>query len=171
MTDRFTKSRFRDAMIRYYKAKYGADITIYMKFGEKLVASVTDRLVFEYDKYDLPDQGVSIAVYHNTYFDDRIGAAPNLGASAGTKNRARQLWAIDWSDIEIGLHGTKSIKRQTNEADNLYNCVIEKNINHYMLNSKKYEVRVGDSNRHLVFENFADACPTVTVSMCNPTVS
>lgn len=171
MTDRFTKSKLRDAMIRYYKAKYGTDVTIFLQQGQKLVDSVTNRLVFEYDKFDLPDQGVSIAVYHNDYFDDNIGAAQSLGAISGTKNNARRLWAIDWSDIEIGIHGTRSVKRQTNVADNLYNCTITQNVNHYMLNSKKFEVRVGDSNRHLVLENFSDACPSVTVSMCNPTGS
>lgn len=171
MGDRFTKSKLRDVMVRYYKAKYGVDVKINMELGQKLVDSLTNRLVFEYDKYDLPDEGVSIAFFTDTYFDDRIGAASALGAGDGTKNRARQLWLLDWSDITVGIHGSRSVSRQTNIADNLYNCVIDPNINHYKLNSRTIEVQVGNVNRHVVIENFADACPTATVSTCNPTIS
>lgn len=171
MGDRFSKSKFRDVMIRYYKAKYGVDVSINMQLGQKLVDSVTNRLVFEYDKFDLPDQGVSLSFFTDTFFDDRIGAAQSLGASSGTKNRARQLWLIDWSDITIGVHGSRSVSRQTNLADNLYNCVISPNVNHYRLNSRTIEVQVGNPNRHTIIENFSDACPSVTVAVCNPTVS
>jgi hypothetical protein len=169
MGDRFTKSKLRDLMIGYYKAKYGANIQINMQLGQKIVDSVTNRMVFEYDKYDLPDQGVSIAYFTDTFFDDRIAASASLGASAGTKNRARQLWMVDWSDILVGVLGSRSVSRQTNLADNLYNCVIDPNVNHYKLNSRTIEVQVGNANRHTVIENFSDACPTVTVSGCAPT--
>ena len=76
---------------------------------------------------------------------------------------------VDWSDIGINLIKTNSAKRQSNTADNLYNCVIQPNVKHYQLNSKTFEVRVGDTNRHSLIENFSDACPTVTVAGCNVT--
>lgn len=171
MTDRFTKAKIRELMIRYYKAKFSMDVMVNMQPNQKVVDSVSGRTVFEYDKYDLPDQGVSFSVFTDTYFDDRLGASQSLGASSGTKNRARSLHIIDWSDIQIGLHGTRSVKRQTNVADNLYNCTITQNVNHYMLNSKTIEVRVGNPNRHTIIENFSDACPTVTYSNCTPTAS
>lgn len=167
MCDRFTKGKIRDLMVRFYKAKYGVDsLQMNMQLGQKLVDTVTKRTVFEYDIYDLPDQGVSFSVFTDMYFDDRIAASSALGASSGTKNRARAFWAIDWSDILIGVLGNRSVTRQTNQADNLYNCVIDPNINHYRLNSRTIEVQVGNANRHLVVENFADACPTVTVANC-----
>lgn len=171
MCDRFTKSKMRDAMIRYYKAKYGVDVQINMQLGQKLVDSVTNRLVFEYDKFDLPDQGLSFSLFTDTYFDDRIAASQSLGASSGTKNRARSLWAIDWSDINIGVLANRSVTRTTNKADDIYSCVIDPNINHYKLNSRTIEVQVGNVNRHAVYENFADACPSVTVPVCAPTLA
>jgi hypothetical protein len=172
MTDRFTKSKIRDMMVRYYKAKYGVDsLQINMQLGQKLVDSVTKRTVFDYDQFDLPDQGVSFSLFTDTYFDDRISASSSLGASSGTKNRARSLWAVDWSDILIGVHGNRSVTRQTNKADDIYNCVIDPNVNHYKLNSRTIEVQVGNTNRHLVIENFGDTCPTVTVPVCAPTLA
>lgn len=170
MTDRFTKGKIRDLMVKYYKAKYGVDsVQINMQLGQKLVDSMTKRMVFEYDVYDLPDQGVSFSVFTDTYFDDRIAASASLGAASGTKNRARVMWAIDWSDVLIGVLGSRSVTRQTNLADDLYNCVIAPNVNHYKLNSRTIEVQVGNANRHLVYENFADACPSVTVAGCSVT--
>lgn len=172
MTDRFTKSKIRDMMVRYYKAKYGVDsLQMNMQLGQKLVDTVTKRTTFEYDIFDLPDQGVQFSLFTDTYFDDRISASSALGASSGTKNRARSLWAVDWSDILIGVLGNRSVTRQTNKADDIYNCVIDPNINHYKLNSRTIEVQVGNTNRHLVVENFADACPTVTVPVCAPTLA
>jgi hypothetical protein len=171
MCDRFTKSKIRDVMIRYYKAKYGVDVNINMQLNQKLVDSMTKRLVFEYDQFDLPDEGVSMSVFTDTYFDDRIGAAQALGASSGTKNRARQLWMLDWSDILIGVIRSRSVSRTTNLADDLYSCVIDPNVNHYKLNSRTIEVQVGNPNRHTVIENFSDACPSMTVAVCQPTIS
>jgi hypothetical protein len=162
-TDRFTKGKIRDLMIKYYKARSSADINIMMQPNQKIVDTVSKRFVFEYDIYDLPDQGVQWAVFTDQYFDDRIGASATLNS---TKNRARSLWFIDWSDINIGVLGSRSVTRQTNVADNIYNCVIDPNINHYKLNSRTIEVQVGNVNRHAIIENFPDSCPTVTVPGC-----
>jgi hypothetical protein len=162
MTDRFTASKVRDLMIKYYKDKYSADISLFVEVGQKVTDSVTGKVVLEYNKYDLPDQGVSIAVFTHPYFDDRLGAF-----ASGIASRGRAFWMIDWSDVDINLIKTNSAKRQTNTADDLYNCVIQPNVKHYQLNSKTFEVRVGDTNRHNVIENFSDACPTLTVAGCN----
>ncbi|MAT10995.1 MAG: hypothetical protein CMM02_08300, partial [Rhodopirellula sp.] len=73
--------------------------------------------------------------------------------------------------IQINVIKTASVKRQTNTADDLYNCVIQPNVSHYQLNSKTFEVRVGNTNRHALVENFSDASPSVTVSGADVTVS
>lgn len=159
MTDRFTAAKIRDLMLDYYNTKYSTSSQLFYQPGQKI--TYNGVAVLEYNVYDLPDQGVQLAVFTDPYFDDRIGAF-----ATAIKDRARGLWMIDWSDIAINVIGTNSVKRQTNTADSLYNCVITPNVTHYMLNSKTFEVRVGDANRHAVIENFSDACPTVTATPC-----
>tara|TARA_R100001129_G_scaffold66428_2_gene45387 strand:- start:1370 stop:3235 length:1866 start_codon:yes stop_codon:yes gene_type:complete len=172
MTDRFTASRIRDLMIKYYKSKYSADINMFIQGRQKLVDSVTNKVMYEYNVYDLPDQGVSMAVFTDPYFDDVIGAAPALGPSGSTnKHRARRLWLVDWSDIAINVIKTASAKRQTNVADDAYNCIIQPNVTHYQLNSKTFEVRVGNTNRHAILENFSDASPSVSVTGADVTIN
>ena len=170
MTDRFTSAKIRDLMTKYYKSKYSTDLTLFMQPKQQI--TFEGKVVFEYNKYDLPDQGVSLAVFTDTFFDDKLGAtlSANDGA-ASTKNVGRQLWLIDWSDIAINVLKTASVKRQTNTADDLYNCVIQPNVSHYQLNSKTFEVRVGNTNRHALVENFSDASPSVSVSGADVTIT
>jgi len=170
MTDRFTAAKIRDLMTKYYKAKYSADLTLFMQPKQQI--TFEGKVVLEYNKYDLPDQGCSLAVFTDTFFDDKLGAT--LSATDGTttnKNIGRQLWLIDWSDIQINVLKTASVKRQTNTADDLYNCVIQPNVSHYQLNSKTYEVRVGNTNRHALVENFSDASPSVSVAGADVTIT
>ena len=172
MTDRFTAAKIRDLMTKYYKSKYSTDLTLFMQPKQQI--TFEGKVVFEYNKYDLPDQGVSLAVFCDPFFDDKLGAHGAMavqGVSGTTKNTARQLWLIDWSDIAINVLKTASVKRTTNTADDLYNCVIQPNVSHYQLNSKTFEVRVGNTNRHAMVENFSDASPSVTVSGADVTVS
>ncbi len=164
MTDRFTAAKIRDLMLKYYATKYSSSSQLFYQPGQKI--TYNGATVLEYNVYDLPDQGVQLAVFTDPYFDDRLGAF-----ATAIKSRARGLWMLDWSDININVIGTNSAKRQTNTADDLYNCVITPNVTHYMLNSKTFEVRVGDTNRHAVIENFSDACPTVTAEQCTVTTS
>ena len=164
MTDRFTAAKVRDLMMKYYQSKYSSSATLFYQPGQKITHN--GATVLEYNVYDLPDQGVQLAVFTDPYFDDRIGAFDTTN-----KTRSRSFWMLDWSDININVIRTNSVKRQTNVADNLYNCVITPNVTHYMLNSKTFEVRVGDTNRHAVLENFSDACPTVTAVNCAVTTS
>jgi len=159
MTDRFTAAKVRDLMMKYYNDKYSSASTLFYQPGQKITHN--GATVLEYNVYDLPDQGVQLAVFTDPYFDDRIGAF-----DTANKNRSRGFWMVDWSDININVIGTNSAKRQTNVADSLYNCVITPNVTHYMLNSKTFEVRVGDANRHAVLENFSGACPTLTSTNC-----
>tara|TARA_R100000808_G_scaffold1976_1_gene8391 strand:+ start:9914 stop:11575 length:1662 start_codon:yes stop_codon:yes gene_type:complete len=164
MTDRFTAAKIRDLMNRYYAAKYNTNSMLYVQPGQKI--TYNGATVLEYNVYDLPDQGVQLAVFTDPYFDDRIGAF-----DTANKSRSRGLWFIDWTDVAINVIRTNSAKRQTNTADSLYNCVITPNVNHYLLNSKTFEVRVGDTNRHALIENFSDACPTITATACAVTTS
>lgn len=164
MTDRFTAAKVRDLMMKYYQTKYSSSATLFYQPGQKITHN--GATVLEYNVYDLPDQGVQLAVFTDPYFDDRIGAF-----DTANKNRSRAFWMVDWSDVAINVLKTASVKRQTNTADDLYNCVITPNVTHYQLNSKTFEVRVGDTNRHAILENFSDACPTVTASTCSVTTS
>ncbi len=159
MTDRHTKGRIRDIMIKYYKAKYSMDVTGYVQTGQKVMDVVQNKPVLEYDLYDIPDEGVQFAVFTDTYFDDRISAF-----AADQKSRARALWLLDWSDVMINTIKTNSAKRVTNAADELYRFVITPNVKHTMLNSKTSEVRLGEPNRSQLIENFSDDSPSLTVA-------
>jgi hypothetical protein len=157
-------------MTKYYKAKYSSDLTLFMQPKQQI--TFNDQVVFEYNKYDLPDQGCSLAVFTDTFFDDKLGATLSItDGTTANKNIGRQLWLIDWSDIQINVLKTASVKRQTNTADDLYNCVIQPNVSHYQLNSKTYEVRVGNTNRHALVENFSDASPSVSVAGADVTIT
>ena len=174
MTDRFTAAQVRDVMIKYYKSKYSTDVNMFVELGQK-VLDMNDAVALEYNKYYLPDQGCYMAIFTDTYFDDRVAAFNNAASTvpatdmtaAKARARGRSMWLIDWSDVAINLLGTKSVKRQTNVADDQYNCVIQPNVKHYVLNSKKFEVRIGDPNRHAIIENITEGCPTITVSGCD----
>lgn len=161
-TNRFTYASVINVMINYYKAKYGLDTTRFYKVGEKL--SFQDFVMWEYCIFEFPEDGFELALFRDTYFDDMLGAFPT--AIAG---RGRAIWFIDWSDIDIAVDSIKSVNRQTNVADNLYNCVIQPNVNHYQLQSQTIQVQVGDPNRHLLVENFSSACPRISLAgTCYP---
>lgn len=157
MTGRFNKGRIRDIMIRYYKQKYASELTMYAQLGQKL--EFNGATVFEYDLYDLPDQGVQWAVFTDTYFDDKLAQF-----NTAQKSRGNSLWFIDWSDVAINVIRTNSAKRMTDVKNPAYFNIIQPNMKHVMLNSKTFEVDVGDTNRHLLIENFSDAAPSVTVN-------
>lgn len=159
MTDRFTADNILTVMIDYYKDKYGVDTTRFYQPNQKLVFQ--NQVAWTYNVYEFPDEAVEMAVITDPFFDDYLAAFPTAD-----KSRGRYLWLIDWSDFMIGLAGTASATRQTNVLDNLYNCVITPNVNHYQLNSKSIAVMLQDPNRHALIENFSDACPTITANRC-----
>ncbi len=160
MTDRLTAARIRDIMIKYYKSKYSTDLVGYFQPGQKVLNVLTKATELEYNLYDLPDQGLQMAIFTDQYFDDRLSAF-----STAQKSRGRALWMIDWSDVAINVLATNSAKRTTNTADELYRYVITPVIHQTMLNSKTIEV--GDTNRSTLIENFSDGCPNLTVGGCD----
>jgi len=161
MTDRFTAGAILQLMTSFYKSKYGTVSDRFYSPNEKL--SFDNQVSLVYNKYELPSDvgGFHLAVFTHPYFDDKLAAfAP------AQQQRARTVWMIDWTDFQLGIAATNSAVRQTNIADNLYNCVITPNVRHYQLNSTTWTSIVEDPNRHYVIDNFSGACPTVTVAGC-----
>lgn len=157
--DRFSYVLWQTAFIAYVKDRYGLDTTRFYTPGQKLVFN--NQVLWNYDKFEFPEDGIIVNFFHDDYFDDHLSAFPT-----DIKSRGRQLWVIDWSDIAVAMADSRSVNRQTNIADNLYNCVIQPNVNHYQLQSKTIQVQLGDANRHLVIENFSDECATLTAAPC-----
>lgn len=165
MTDRFLADAILTFMVQYYQMKYGMQYTRFFKAGEAI--KFEGQILWNYNVYDFPDEGLQMAVIVDSFFDDRLAvfneANGGIDASMG-----RELWAIDWSDVAIGLAGTASATRQTNTADNLYNCVITPNVNHYQLSSKTLAAMVQVPNRHFIIGNISSTCPTGTATPCTP---
>ena len=171
MTDRFTAGKILDLMTSFYKAKYGASIERHAQLDQKLVFE--NQVALTYNVYQLPPElgGYNMAVFTDPFFDGRLAAstatsidANNITGDQG--NRARTLWAIDWTDVMVGIAGTSSAKRQTNLADDLYTCIIKANVHHYLLESTQWTTIIEDPNRHYIIDNFSDDCPTLTVAGC-----
>jgi hypothetical protein len=150
-------------MTSFYQNKYNLTTTRFYEVGQKLMFQ--DEVMLTYDIYQLPPDvgGVELCVMTDTFFDDRLSAFDNTTA---LQNRGRTFWMLDWSDIQIGIAEANSATRQTNIADNLYNCVITPNVNHYQLNSTKWTSIIEDPARHTLIDNFNSSCPTVTVTHC-----
>lgn len=170
MTDRFTAGMILDIMVQYYKQKYGVTTTRFYEPGKQLIFE--NQVELEYNLYQLPPEfgGYQLAVFTHKYFDDKIAASGGTisapGAASGA-NRQRRLWFLDWTDIELGVAGTNSAVRRTNEADQLYNYVIRINAKHITLNSMTWTPIIEDPNRHYIVENFdGTQCPKLTVSGC-----
>lgn len=162
MTDQGTLAALRYKMIAYLKAKYGIDnINMFYKPGEKMTYSLTGRVMFNYDLFLFLDDGLELAVMTDYAFDDHLRAFPTADKSAG-----RYFMILDWSDIDVYLAKSRSVTRQTNVADALYNCVIDPNVTRYQLESKTISVCVHDPNRHLIYKNFTANCPILTPETC-----
>lgn len=160
LTDRYTLDRITTTMIQYYKDKYGFDTTRFYGVGEKI--KLSDNLVmWNYNTFEFPDEGVKLNVIVDDFFNDHLDVFPTAQKSMG-----RYFMMVDWSDIWIGVADAKSVTRQTNVADNLYNCVITPVVNHYQLYSESMTIGLDDPNRHTIYTNFGDSCPTLTVSTC-----
>lgn len=166
MCDRFLADQILTIMIQYYQKKYGMQYTRFFQAGQAI--KFEGQILWNYNVYDFPDENLQLAVIVDTYFDDQLAVfqAANGGVDA---SMGRSLWIIDWSDFMIGLAGTASATRQTNVADNLYNCVITPNVNHYQLSSKTVAAMIQVPNRHLIIDNIGATCPTITASPCLPT--
>jgi hypothetical protein len=159
LTDmRFTRAMFRQIMPKYFKAKYGIDnITQFVELGAKIL--MPDGSTFaEYDSYKIAENGYTLNVFSDQYFDDKCSQF-----QTGQKSAGRGIWIIDWSDIMIGIIKNLSVTRTNNLADNIYKFVMKQNVQHILLNSRKFQVRVGNCNRHRLIENYSDAAPKITV--------
>jgi hypothetical protein len=145
-------------MPKYFKAKYGIDnITQFVELGAKIL--MPDGSTFaEYDSYKIAENGYTLNVFSDQYFDDKCSQF-----QTGQKSAGRGIWIIDWSDIMIGIIKNLSVTRTNNLADNIYKFVMKQNVQHILLNSRKFQVRVGNCNRHRLIENYSDAAPKITV--------
>lgn len=156
---RWTRATLRTLFAKYFKAKYAIDnVSAFMQVGQKIQDAGNGRVMWEYDTYELPDQGVRLNVISDLYFDDRIAQF-----QADQKSRGRGIWMIDWSDIAVNVLASMSVPRTNNLADDLYKYVMTPNVQHVLLNSKTFEVAVGNTNRHRLIENFSDGTPKLTV--------
>lgn len=159
ITDPVTAGQIRDLLISFYRAKYGADINRYYTANETL--KFEDQVMFKYNTYQIPDElgGYVLAVFSSEFFRDRLAAASG-------SNRQRYVFVIDWSDVTLGILGSNSAVRRTNEADNIFMYTPKINVKHVSLESETWCPIMEDPNRHYVVENFANACPVLTVSGC-----
>lgn len=168
MTDRLTHGRIFDAMNKYYKAKFGWETHRMAKLDQKITHD--GIVMFNYNIYDLPDQSVQWAVFHDTFFDDYLSAFPaTVGAGVDFKARGRMLLFIDWSDVNIGIAGTTSVNRKDPDPDTnaLYKCVILPSVKSYNLRSQKWTAMVDRPQRHLIAYNFSGNCPLIDYTSCD----
>ena len=165
LVDRNLADMILTIMIQYYQTKYGVQYVKYFTANE--VIKQDNIVLWNYNVYQFPDEGFELCVISERFFDDRLATftAANAGVDATI---GRELWMVDWSDAQIGLAGTASATRQTNVADNLYNCVITPNVNHYQLASKTVAAMIQRPNRHLIISNIGSGCPNITANPCTP---
>lgn len=161
LTDRWTASKIDDAMAKYYKARKGWETTRYAKIGEKITHD--NMILFNYNLYDIPDVGIQWAVFHDTFFDDHVSAFNVSVNGQDFRSRGRMLWFLDFSDMALGIAGTKSVTRKDPDPDTRseYKCVITPNVKEYNLRSTKFTAMLDRPHRHLIIYNFSDACPTI----------
>lgn len=159
MTDPVTAGQIRDIMISFYKAKYGANIDRFYNPNQKL--EFENQVAFKYTTYQIPDElgGYVLAVFSSEFFRDRLAAASG-------SNRQRYVFVLDWSDVTLGIMGSNSVARRTNEADQVFMYTPKVNVKHVTLDSEQWAPILEDPNRHYMVQNFANACPVLTVSGC-----
>lgn len=166
LTDRLTASKILEAMTRFYQVKYNVTTTQFVKMGERITHE--GLVLFNYNIYDIPEQGVQWAVFWDTFFDDHLASFPTTVSGVNFKSRGRNLWFLDWSDISVGIAGTASVTRKDPDAatNALYKCVILPNVKTYNLRSTKWTVFVDRPQRHLIIYNFSGACPSISATAC-----
>jgi hypothetical protein len=163
MTDRITANNIFTVMNNYYKTKYSWDVTRNVEIDGKITHD--GIMLFNYNKYDIPEVGVQLAVFHDQYFDDLISATPSSdGTNDDFKSRSRALWLLDWSDIRVGIAGTNSVTRRnpSPEVMDAYRCRMNAVIKEYSLRSTTWTTMIDRPQRHLIIQGFSDADPTVT---------
>lgn len=173
MTDRWTKDNWDQALIRYLKDVYGFEIQRYVQPGHIIVEG-TSIIAFEYTVYEIPRQHLRIAIFVHDFFEDKILAfTDGTSGSINARPRGRMAVSIDWNDIKIAVARTNAVKRQykgetTANANSQWSKVMKMVTKNYEMRSKMMDVEFGDFNRHTIFENFSDACPSLTARACSP---
>lgn len=172
---RFMKSKLDSLLIRYLKAEYGYEHQ--KQVSNDKIKDVNGMVMFDCTTYDLPRQGLRVALWTDRFFEDRLSAfgdgTGGLNGSTNIKSRGNLITILDWEDINIGIYATNEVKREygndiTAQSNPIYSARMKLNPKEYDLRSKTWGVEFGDFERHLVIENFSDACPTITVSGCEP---
>ena len=159
MTDCHTADRILGRMTEYYKQKYGVDTQRYYTTGQAIKHQ--NLTLWNYDVYQFRDEGVELAVIHEPYFDDYHAAMPTADKTMGNK-----LMILDWSDLEVGLAGVMSRNTETFVQSDDYKCVIDVPVTKRTLHGKTWAAIVGDPQRHMIFENFSDNCPQISMPGC-----
>lgn len=161
MTDRYTGAIILEVMTKYYTQVYGITNVRQLKTGEAILHE--NVVLFNYNIYQIEEAGVNWAVFIDDYFNDLIDAYNTSISGNDFRTRARNLWFLDWSDIAIGVAGTKHVTRKTPDPKTslLYTCVIDETIKTYDLRSKIFTVMVDRPQRHMIIHNFSSGCPIV----------
>lgn len=170
MTGREESALLRGAFRAIQTAAYGVNSQIYYTPGQVLEGT---KVMWKYERYEIPGLPFAIAVFNEPYFDDRVSAfgdgTGGVNGSVNLKNSARAIWALDWSDINIAMISTASARRELggNTAANTLSdlaYVIKLNPKKIDLRSKTYTVQIGDTARHAAWENFSTGNPTYTLT-------
>lgn len=165
MTNRTNAGRIFTAMTSFFRTYYGTDIIRYYTPNQKL--TFENQVALNYDVYEVPAEfgGFELVIIHDDYFSDKILAA---GSDADQKNRQRVMWALDWSDIQVGVANSSSVQRKTPhpDVDSLYKCIIKNTDNTYLLKSKTWTAILQDPLRHYVIKNFDGGCPLIVANPC-----
>ena len=168
MTDRFTYNLFYEAMNAYYKKRYGWEIHRNAELNQTITHD--GIILFNYSKYDIPEVGVQLAVFHDPFFDDyaNVGTG-NKYLTTGARssdavtdkgddwqNASRMMWFIDWSDVKIGIAGTNAVTRTSPhpEVQKEYRCRMAHKETEYSLRSTTWTTMMDVPSRHLIIENF-----------------
>jgi hypothetical protein len=163
MTDRITANNIFTVMNKYYKDKYSWEVNRNADIGGTIEHN--GIMLFNYNKYDIPEVGIQLAVFHDQYFDDLISATPTTdGTNNDFQSRSRTLWALDWSDIRVGVAGTNSVTRKNPapEVMDAYRCRMNAVIKEYSLRSTTWTTMIDRPQRHLVIQNFSANEPSVS---------
>jgi hypothetical protein len=174
MTDRFTYNRFFTAFNEYYKNRYGWEVHRNAQLNQTIHHD--GIILFNYAIYDLPEVGCQLAIFHDPFFDDLLNVGSgdkwNLDGSRATQdpvfdtagaanfaNINRTLWMVDWSDVKIGIAGTKSVTRSQPHPDiaEAYKCRMDSVKREYQLRSTKWTTLLDRPARHLIIQNFSEA--------------
>jgi hypothetical protein len=173
LTDRWTKDNWDQALTRYLQDIYGYSVQRYIT-PEKMIVDGTNIVAFEYTVYDIPRLHLQIAIMSHDFFEDKLlSFTDGTNGSINARPRGRMAVSIDFMDIKIAVAAMNSAKREykgntTANANSTWSKVIKLNTKNYELRSKTCSLEFGDFNRHSIFENFSDACPSLTARACSP---